>query len=379
MRLLPLFIFWGLWFLNFSIRTIFSPILPLIEDTLSLSHGEAGGLFFSLGIGYSLTLLIAGRFASVWGYKRTVATGFISVCFVFLVLQWAESYLAFQVLFFLLGIATGTYLPSILPIITETYDHKDWGKAIGIHDSAASLSIFSIPILVAFGLRFVPWRILLLLLGAASLLLPIYFWEVSVEPRHETSQKRSSIAALFRRRTVWIMGFLWIFASGCSLGVYSILPLYLVKERGIEFHFANTLFGISRAGGVFVSVLTGFLIDRYGFRKVLMLSLCTTGLSTIGLSFASTLPLILIALIFQATLSLMFFPAGLATISKLTPLSERSMAIGVTLSIGVFLGMGGTPFILGLIADIFSFHVGILWLGILTVLSSFGVRLLGKA
>lgn len=378
MKLLPLFIFWGLWFLNFSTRAIFSPILPLIEDTLSISHGAAGGLFASLAIGYSLTLLIAGRFASVWSYKRTVVAGFIGVWLVFLALQWAESYLTFHVLFFLLGIATGTYLPSILPIITETYDHKDWGKAIGIHDSASSLSIFSIPILVAFGLRLLPWRILFLILGTASLLLPISFWKVSIEPKHETSQHATPIFDLFKRRTVWIMGILWIFAAGSCLGIYSILPLYLIKERGIDFLLANTLFGISRVGGVFVSVLTGFLLDRYGYRAMLMLSLCTTGLSTIGLSLSSTLPLILITLILQAALSLAFFPAGLATISKLTPLSERSMTTGVIVSIGVIFGMGFTPFALGIVADHFSFQVGILWLGILTTFSCLGVRLLSE-
>src|SRR5512136_1444993 len=142
MKLLPLFIFWGLWFLNFSTRAIFSPILPLIEDTLSISHGAAGGLFTSLATGYSITLVIAGRFASVWGYKKTVFYGFIGTGLAFIGLHWAESYLAFQILFFLLGIATGTYLPSILPIITETYDRGDWGKAIAFHDSAAGLCIF---------------------------------------------------------------------------------------------------------------------------------------------------------------------------------------------------------------------------------------------
>jgi MFS family permease len=378
MRLLPLCIFWGLWFLNFSTRAIFSPILPLIEDTLSISHGAAGGLFTSLAIGYSITLLIAGRFASAWGYRRTVVSGFVGICVVFLGLQWAESYLTFHILFFLIGIATGTYLPSIMPIITETYGRRDWGKVIGFHDSAASLSIFSIPILVAFGLRLLPWRMLLLLLGAASLLLPIYFWKISIEPKHETSQQASPIFDLFKRRTVWIMGLLWTFASGSCLGVYSILPLYLIKERGIDFLFANTLFGISRVGGVFVSIMTGFLFDRYGYRTMLTLSLLTTGLSTIGLALSSTLPLILITLILQAILSLTFFPAGLATISKLTPLSERSMATGVIISIGMVFGAGLTPFILGLIADHLSFQVGILWLGILTALSSLGVGLLGK-
>jgi MFS family permease len=378
MKFLPLFIFWGLWFLNFSTRAIFSPLLPLIEDSLSISHGEAGGLFTSLAMGYSLTLLLAGRFASVWGYRRTVVCGFVGTGLVFLGLQWAESYLTFHILFFLLGIATGTYIPSILPIITETYESRHWGKAIGIHDSAASLSIFSIPILVALGLHFLSWRTLLLVLGAASLLLLIYFWKVSIEPKHETSQQGSPVADLFKRRPVWIIGLLWIFAAGSSLGVYSILPLYLIKERGIDFHFANTLFGISRVGGVFVSIFIGFLIDRFGYRFMLILCLVTTGLSTIGLALSSTLPMILVTLILQATFSVGFFPAGLAALSNLTPLSGRSMAIGVAVSIGMIFGNGGVPVLLGLIADHFSFQVGILWLGILTTFSSLGVRLLGK-
>ena len=54
------------------------------------------------------------------------------------------------------------------------------------------------------------------------------------------------------------------------------------------------------------------------------------------------------------------------------------MAIGVAVSIGVIFGMGGAPFVLGLIADSYSFQVGIIWLGILTTLSSLAVSLLGK-
>jgi NNP family nitrate/nitrite transporter-like MFS transporter len=378
MAFLPLFIFWGLWYLNFSTRAVFSPILPLIEDTLSLSHGEAGGLFGSLAIGYSLTLLAAGRFAAVWGYKRTVISGFIGIGLVFIGLQWAESYTAFHILFFFLGVATGTYLPSILPIITETYESKHWGKALGIHDSAASLSIFSIPILVSIGLYFLSWRILLLILGVGSLLLPIYFWKIAMEPKRERSQPKSLLLGLFKNKSIWIIGFIWIFAAGSCLGIYSILPLYLIKERGIDFHFANTLFGISRVAGTFVSILTGFLIDRYGYRTMLIFSLVTTGLSTIGLSLSSSLPMILTTLILQATLSLAFFPAGLAAVSNLTVLSERSMAIGVAVSIGVIFGMGGAPFALGLIADRYSFQVGITWLGILTTLSALAVGLLAK-
>jgi MFS family permease len=376
MKLLPLFIFWCLWFLNFSTRAIFSPLLPLIEDSLSISHGAAGGLFTSLSIGYGLTLLIAGRFGSIWGYKKTVVFGFMGTGVVLVGFQWAESYTASLILFFLLGFVTGSYLPSILPIITETYDYRHWGKTFGFHDSAASFSIFSIPLLVAFGLHYISWKNILLILGIVSLLLPIYFWKISVEPKKEMSEQKGRASLLFKRKTVWIIAFLWIFAAGSALGLYSILPLFLVKERGIDFDLANSLFGISRMGGVFVSILIGFLIDRYGYRKMLVLGIIMTGLSTIGLSLASTLPMILTALILQATLSLAFFPIGMSTISKLTPLSERAMATGVIISIGMVFGAGVIPFLLGVIADHLNFQIGILGLGILTTLSSLMVRFL---
>ncbi|MBM4307195.1 MAG: MFS transporter, partial [Deltaproteobacteria bacterium] len=323
-----------------------------------------------------LSLLATGRLTSAWGYKKTVAAGFLGVSFVFFGFQFAESYVYFHLLFFLLGIATGTYIPGILPIITETYEPRNWGKTIGFHDSAASFSIFTIPLLMAFGLQFFSWNIPFLILGIVSLIFPIFFWKVSVEPQKEPFQKGKGYIRLFKNRTVWIMILLWILSSGSSMGVYSIFPLYLVKERGIDFNLANNLLGVSRAGGMAVPILIGFLVDRYGYRTILFLSLLMTGLSTLGLSQSSHLSLIFIFLILQAFLSLGFFPVALATIARLTPLSSRSMVLGIIMSVGVGFGMGLTPFLLGLTADHFNFRVGILWLGILTCLSSLSVHLI---
>jgi len=84
MRVLPLAVFWSLWFLNYSSRTVFSPLLPLIEENFLLSHGQAGGLFTSLAIGYGVSVLVAGRFASVWGRKKVLAASFVEIGFVFL-------------------------------------------------------------------------------------------------------------------------------------------------------------------------------------------------------------------------------------------------------------------------------------------------------
>lgn len=376
MRLLPLFVFWCLWFLNFSSRTCFSPLLPLIEDSLLLSHGQAGGLFTSYAFGYGLALLVTGRFVSIWGYRRTVVVGFLGLASLLVFLQWTESYFVFHLVMFGLGLSAGTYMPSILAIITEAYDPKDWGKAIGIHDSAASFSIFSMPVLVTLGLGFLPWRSLLLFLAGGCLFLPFLFWKVSKEPRGDSRKGAVRYRDILTKRTTWIIGLLWVFSAACNMGVYSILPLYLIKERGMDFVLANTFFGISRAGGIFVSILAGVLTDRFGYLRMLRWSLATTGLSTIGLALSSNPTQILIALIFQATCSLAFFPVGLAAISRLTPLAERSLTLAIGIAMGMVFGTGGSPFVLGLVADHMSFQIGILFLGILTTLCVFSIRFL---
>jgi len=123
MKLGPILIFWGLWFVNFSTRTVFAPLLPLIEDSLSLSHGQAGGLYTSLGFGYGISLFFAGRFASVWGHKKTVVSGFVGIAAAVLLFQWAETYIALHGLCFLTGVALGTYI-HVHPV-DPPHHHRD--------------------------------------------------------------------------------------------------------------------------------------------------------------------------------------------------------------------------------------------------------------
>ena len=376
MKLLPLAIFWGLLFLSYSARTTLAPILPLIEDSLHLSHGQAGGLFTSLAMGNSLSLLIAGRFASVWGYKRTVVASMVGISIVLFSLQWVERYAAFHVVFFLVGFSAGGYYPAIMPILTETYGSNHWGKVLGLHDSAASFSVFAVPLLVTLGLHFISWKGLLLILGMAAFLIPVGFWKVAIEPKPVRSLQRSRTLPLLKKRSVCVMAFIWMFMSASGFGLFSILPLYLIKERGLGFDYANTLIGICGASGVFVTILSGFLVDRYGYRKMLILSLLATGLSTVALALAPNLQYLVVALVVQATSPNVFFPAGLAAITRLNALSDRAMAAGLIFFFGATFGCGVSPLILGYTADHLSFRAGLLGLGVLTSASPLALRLL---
>jgi len=59
MKFFILLLFWSMWFVNFSCRTIIAPLMPVIEDELFISHALAGSIFTFLSAGYTVSLLLS--------------------------------------------------------------------------------------------------------------------------------------------------------------------------------------------------------------------------------------------------------------------------------------------------------------------------------
>jgi predicted MFS family arabinose efflux permease len=377
MKMLPLFLFWGLWYLNFSCRAVLSPLMPIIEDEFTISHALAGSIFTLVSIGFTITLLLTALLAARIGYKKCIALGFLILAVSMFSLNCATTFPFLALVAFSIGLGAGVYLPSAIPLLTEIFEPKNWGKAIALHDTGATFSTLSIPVLTAIAVQFLHWRTLLVILGASCLVLVVFFWVFSPDP-HPQREKQIQFTRVLRRRDLWIIAGLWVFAVANSLGLYNLIPLFLVKEKGIHLGVANTIFGLSRIGALVASVLVGFLIDRFGAKKIIFAVLLSTALSTVGIAVSPTLPLLVGMLAFQATVSAAFFPAGFVAISKLTDLNQRGIFTGVTLAFGVVFGLGLTPAILGAAADAWGFQPGILVLGILTVFSCALIRGLDK-
>jgi NNP family nitrate/nitrite transporter-like MFS transporter len=377
MTFLLIALFWSLWLLNFSSRLILSPVLPLIEDQLHLSHGQAGSLFSFLAVGYTITSVLAGLISLRTGYKRAILASYVIVTVALFSLQYATSYPSLALLMFFIGIGTGLYMPCVVPIITSTFDRQTWGKSIAIVDTGASVSIFLVPIFTVMALRLFYWRTLFLLLSGACAVALMLFWKFAPDPRPQKVEN-AQLFQILRRREFWIMFLVWIFAAASVFGLFAIIPLFLVKEKGMSLEMANTVFGVSRAGGICVSILGGYLADRYGAKRVLFFILLVTGISTIGIALAQNFPLLVAMLVIEASACTGFFPVGYATISRLTSLEERGMFVGIALAAGVIFGHGLAPALLGVTADVLNFQTGILILGCLTMLCCLSLRRLPK-
>lgn len=364
MKISMLFLFWGLWYLIFTSRTILSPLLPLIEPAIGINHAMAGSFFLSFYIGFTIALFGSGPLSLRVGYKRTIFISLLIMMVSYAALKFAATYPTFIAVTGLLGFGAGAYLPCAIPLITASFDQKHWGKAISFHETAAGFSIFSIPFLVVLALRFVAWPSVFIIMSAWSLAMAVLLMVFSPDPRPSREHK-ASLWVVVRRIEFWIMTCFWIASSAASIGVYSILPLFLVNERGMAVDAANTIFGFSRIGGFVAMMLVGIILDRFNVRKTMFIILIATGISTIGVAVISMHWLLVVFLFAQATFSVVFFPVGLVAVARLTSLGERSIFTGAMMGISTLMGAGVSPVVLGAVADRWNFHIGILSIGIL--------------
>lgn len=363
-----LFFLWFLWFINFSIRIAFSPLLPLVEDEFLVNHAKASSIFIFLSAGYGAGVIISGLFSGKIGYKRSILISLLLLSGVTFLIPFVYNFSLLYFFSLLLGFSVGLYLPAAIPLITEYYAEKHWGKVISIHDTGASVAIFATPLIVIFLMHFLKWREMFIIYGIFFILCAIVFYFVSSEVKI-TNPPKAIFKDIIKRRALWLMAILWVFGAGANLGIYSIIPLYLTKELKMNIDFANTILAISRLGSIGVAVACGFIIDKFNLRYVIFIilfitSMCTILLGTIGIKYIGFI------LFLQAVFVTGFFPLGLVLIARIFKREIRSLATGIILALSILFGGGLIPYFLGVSGDLYSFSIGIVILGVLVMLSS---------
>jgi NNP family nitrate/nitrite transporter-like MFS transporter len=155
---------------------------------------------------------------------------------------------------------------------------------------------------------------------------------------------------------------LFSLAVGGSIGVFSMIPLYLVTIKGFELEAANGLTAAARIPGVLMALISGMFADRLGVRRAVILFSMLTGIFTGLLAWAGG-SWIAPVVILQSVLSVCFIPAGFAVLSRIVAPRRRSIAVSLCTPIAVLVGAGVIPSFMGFLAEQERFSLGFLLLG----------------
>ena len=367
-RLRPLLFLTLIFFLNFISRIVLAPLLPTVEEDLGISHVEAGSLFLLIAVGYFVSLLCSGFVSSRLTHRKTIILSAVSLGLAMVAVSLMNSLLGIRIGLILVGMSAGLYFPSGIATLTDLIPTRHWGKALAIHELAPNLSFFAAPIISEALLTLFSWRGVTLTLGILSVTAGFTFLRFGTGGNFPGGAPSfRAFRVLFTQPAFWIMMILFSFGVAGTLGIFSMLPLYLVMEHGFGRNWANSLIALSRLSGLAISFVAGWANDRFGAKKTMSSVFLLAGIFTLMLGAAQDTWVILFVFL-QPLAAVCFFPPGIAAISQIGSASTRNVSVSLTIPVSFVLGGGAIPLLIGVMADAGFFSLGIMLTGCVLLL-----------
>ncbi|MBW2617331.1 MAG: MFS transporter, partial [Deltaproteobacteria bacterium] len=234
-------------YLNFLARMALAPLLPLIENDLGLGHAAASSLFLFISVGYCAGVLASGFVAATLTHRHNITLSALLTGAALAGAGLSNSLWFMRLCLLAMGAAAGLYFPSGVTVVTTLANPRHWGKALGIHELAPSLGLVSAPLVAVALLGHTSWRGMLLLIGGCLAAVGLFNARFGPGSRIRSQMPDPTILLkIIRQPSIWILTALLSLAIGAVMGVYAILPLYLVSERGMDSFSANLILSLSR-------------------------------------------------------------------------------------------------------------------------------------
>ena len=366
----------AIFYLNFLARIVFSPLLPRMEEGLSLSHGEAGSFFLLLSCGYFLSLLGSSFLAARVSHQRTIAWSTLAISGALLLIGAGDSLAFLHLAFFLLGLAAGVYLPSAIATISSLFASQHWGKAFAVHELAPNLAFLSAPLAASLLLPHLDWQRSVLLLAGLCFVSGLAYLRLGLGKNLYGKKPDLTLWwQILRQRNFRLLILLYAMGISGTLGVFSILPLFLVNDHHLPLPQANLLVGLSRSGTLLTTLLGGWLADRYGNRRAMAAALLLSGVATAGIGLAQGTALTAVIFL-QPCIAVCFFPAAFSLLVGLTSPETRNVIISLAVPLAFVGGGGLLPFLIAKTAETSSFRLGLVCAGLVIATSALLVPLL---
>jgi FSR family fosmidomycin resistance protein-like MFS transporter len=323
-------------------------LLPFIRQDMDLNYFQAGLLVSAYSVTSGLSQIFGGwvgdRIKRRWiaitlGLTGVGLSGFAS--------GLMPSYYALLIAMVVMGIFAGAYHPSAVPALSSLFEDRR-GKAIGLHMIGGAVGFGIGPFIgtaIAASLSW-HWAFIILCIPALIAAVWVALWLRKIEPPPAegtrgvplknggaTAAAGPSLGQILKSvAPVVVLVVIVTFTSGSLL---PFLPLYLIDHVGLTTTMAAVWTSIVRASGILGSLLGGWLSDRWGNKRTVLLSLIAIGpamLLLTTINYFAALAFIMMAI---GTLWAMRETAVQTYLMGKTPLRLHGIVFGIYFGIGM--------------------------------------------
>jgi FSR family fosmidomycin resistance protein-like MFS transporter len=311
------------------------PLGPLIADEFSLNEFQAGWMISAFNISYGLGQLPAGWLADRIGPRTLITIGICGVALVGFIIGIPQSYPMLIALLVLLGLMGGGYHPSAIPLISASVNWKVRGRALGLHQIGGSSSFFLVPLIAAAIASAWNWRGSFIGLSIPTMIFGIVLYILLVRKKdnggaqaaEEGHDEEPSGSTPLKTLVAFII--LSTFTHIVAHSVKAFIPFYMVEHFNWSEATSGTFMSIFYSTGILVSLLGGYLSDRFGAVRVVVIISLIGGVAIYLLDIAPNAAIVGVITFIIGMVVHMRMVASSAYIVSKTPLRHKSTVIGI--------------------------------------------------
>lgn len=358
--MLPLFVLAH--FGHHIVGAMLRPLMPMIRTDLDLSYTQVGVVLSAFAITAGISQLPAGWLADRIGARIVVTVGITGVALAGLLIGLSQGYWMLIICLVLAALLGGGYHPASIAAISSSIAPERRGRAFGLHLIGGSSTFWIIPLIAAPIALAWGWRSAYTTLSIPAIILGIVLYILlGKRMRAEESRKQARITDIPVKAEKVNWRYLAPFiimsvATGTmvqSSGAY--LALYAVDHYGLAEAAAAMLVAITPAVGMFAAPVGGYLSDRYGrIRILLIVSFAAVPLIYL-LGVAPNIPVLVVIMVAIGIVSNTRMPTSEAFIVGHTPEHRRSTLLGVYYFAGAEVAGLLTP-LMGYLIDRLGFY-----------------------
>ena len=361
-------------------------ILPQIAEIEFHIAAKTAVLSFIIvfGIVKAITNYFTGSLANTFGRKNLLTIGWLFAIPVPFILMHAPSWNWIIIANILLGINQGLTWSSTVVMKIDLVGEQQRGFAMGINEFAGYLSVALIAFFTSwiaenYGLRPYPFYIGI----ALSVLGLLGSWLFVKDTKHHVNKEtQSSTIPILKHifwETTWKNKNLGSVTQAGLINnlndgmIWGIFPILLFQK-----HFSIAQIGLITATYPAVwglgQLVTGKMSDYFCKKNMLFSGMILQGIVLLMMPWAETMTHYVSLSIMLGWGTAMVYPTFLATVAENTNPLDRSKSLGV-FRLWRDLGYAFGAILTGIIADTLGLNTSIITIGLLTVASSFIIKL----
>jgi MFS family permease len=355
---------------------VVAPVLPQYARHFGVSISAATFVITAFAVMRLVAAPPAGVLVQRLGERRVYIGGLLIVALSTAACAFAQTY--WQLLLFrsLGGLGSAMFTVSSLGLMIRISPPDARGRVAGLFSTgflvgsvggpvlgsvtagfglAAPFVIYGAALLVAAGVIFVSLR-------GSAIAVPEEGTEAAVSVR-EVFRHRAYRAALFSN-----------FATGwAAFGLrVALVPLFVVEALGRSAGTAGLALAMFAVGNVSVVIPSGYLSDRVGRRKLLILGLTVSAASTVLVGFTSSLPIFLAAAYVTGAATGIFISPQQAAVADIIGSKARAGTAVATFQMMADLGSIIGSLVVGQVAQHLSFGWAFVVSGVVLGLAAIG-------